>query len=109
MKKIFVLFFLLLLGINSYAVDSKGMKWCSTLSGISEMIMKSRQNGVDMEKLMEINTKLVKDGNPDIAFMIIEAYETPRFNTEKVKIQTISDFKNKQYLGCIKAAKSSDR
>ena len=107
MKKMIIIVFLLMLEINSYAIDSKGMKWCSTLSGISEMIMKSRQNGVDMEKLMGINTKLINDGSPDISFIIIEAYETPRFNTQKIKVQTISDFKNKQYLGCIKAAKAS--
>jgi len=34
-----------------------------------------------------------------------EEYNAPK----KIKIQTISDFKNKQYLGCIKAVKSSDK
>ena len=98
---------LLMLEINSYAIDSKEMKWCSTLSHISEMIMKSRQNGVDMERMMEHNTKLVNKGNPDISFIIIEAYEMPRFTTQRIKVQTIKDFKNKQYLACIKAAKAS--
>ena len=68
--------------------------------------MKARQEGVPMSKLMKHNSQsenpqLIKISN----YLLIEAYEKPRFSGDEYKTKSIEDFRDKAYLDCVKAAR----
>lgn len=83
---------------NESVVDS-----CTAIENMAETIMDRRQSGVKMSILMDI-AKESKDKSLSriITSLIIEAYEKPRYNTEKHKRRVIEDFRNNAFLNCYK-------
>lgn len=75
---------------------------CKSVSELAQTIMKSRQAGVSMSSLidMEIDPGI----RALVTNMVMEAYDSPRYNTEDIKQQTISDFRDEWYLKCAKAS-----
>lgn len=73
---------------------------CGPLADNAALIMKARQAGKDMAKVLEA----VGDagGVQKERDLVIRAYESPRFSTEKNKTRAIDDFRNDIYLACIK-------
>lgn len=73
---------------------------CGPLADNAVSIMKARQAGMDMAKVM----KAVEDtGNSSKAReLVIQAYDSPRFATEKHQTRAVDDFRNDTYLACIK-------
>lgn len=43
------------------------------------------------------------NGSKLVELMIVKAYETPQFGTEKYKLEQVSKFKNEWFLSCIKS------
>jgi len=86
---------------NAKASDDLTSK-CKSISTLAGTIMKARQAGTSMSEMMEV--KIGPDVKDLATSMIVSAFETPRFNTEKIKQETISDFRDDWYLKCVKAS-----
>lgn len=82
-------------------------KLCEIDSNFAESIMKFRQNGEPMSKIMKINQDVTqsKANRESAGELIIAAYEKPRFTSEGMKQKSIEDFRDKAYLDCVKAAR----
>ena len=77
------------------------LELCSSIGESAEKIMEARQLGISMEILMN---KLPEEG-PTRNLMqnvLIMAYDSPRYSTEKYRSESIKDFRNLWYLECIK-------
>lgn len=74
-------------------------EFCAGLSQTAAAIMKARQNGVTMAKMMQI---AANDGGAIYKTLTVEAFEVQRFSTEENKMKAVLDFENKTYLDCYK-------
>ena len=75
---------------------------CKMTGDIAEMMMKARQVGVPMQEMMAVS-----QDNELRAAMVLDAYEVPRFTTEKFQKRQEQDFRDKWYMACYKALKDS--
>ena len=82
----------------AYADQSK----CQKIGQLSSKIMESRQRGAPMSDLMQIagDSELMQQ-------IVIDAYETPRFSSDKYQENAIKDFRSEWELACYKAMKGS--
>ena len=71
---------------------------CTSLSKYAGMIMEERQGGSDMVTLYES----VKD-KQILSSIVEEAYSMPRFTSTGYQEKSVSDFKNKWFLACVKS------
>ena len=71
---------------------------CQSYSTYAETVMEGRQLGVDMASAYE----MVKDEKL-LSTILMSAYDSPRYSTQVVKDNAISDFKNKWFLACIQS------
>ena len=76
---------------------------CTSIARTAEQIMIGRQSGV----LMEVQMKALDSAEmPEIknvfSQIIITAYGIPKYESESVKASTVTEFRNKVYLQCIK-------
>ena len=73
-------------------------------TGLAKTIMDGRQKGVEMSQMMNIATAGPVDAaNTATRYMVIEAYNRPRFSTPEIIQRSIVDFQNDMYLACITA------
>ena len=79
---------------------------CDSYTQLAEAIMKARQSGVSMAKLMKTVKK--KDGGDFVVQLIIDAYDTPRYSSEKMQQETIENFRDNNYLECVKALRNKN-
>jgi len=70
---------------------------CEQVEKLAGTIMKARQNGTPMSRLIK------KADSEGIKQLIVMAYEQPRFASEKYQKRAIEKFKNKVYLECYKS------
>jgi hypothetical protein len=76
--------------------------YCGQIGDLAETVMTVRQNGAEMSGLMNIMLK--EEATKVIGKqMVIDAYETPRYNMLENQKREVSEFKNEWYLLCIKA------
>jgi len=85
---------------------------CVAIGGLSKDIMRARQAGVEMAKVMAIADSLgskdyteeeslaVKELSTMLKRLTISAYSMPRMLTDDGKERAISDFSNDASLGC---------
>ena len=69
---------------------------CKGNASVAKSIMRARQNGVPMYRLMELDDSYV------FKKYVMTAYEYPRFDTEEVKDDLANDFQDEAYLSCMK-------
>ena len=102
MNKIAAIFIALFAVVNAYGKDEKTSNdgLCSSVSTTAKEIMKARQNGVAMSKLIEI---FKKEDAAIFRRLTISAYESPRYSTEAMQEKSIQDFENEAFLDCYKA------
>lgn len=102
MKRIAAISTVLLIALNAHGKDDKSSTdgLCTSVSTTAAEIMKARQNGVPMSKLIEI---FKKDDAAIFRRLTISAYESPRYSTESIQEKSIQDFENKAFLDCYKA------
>jgi hypothetical protein len=83
--------------------ESSGMSTqdaCKKYSQIAEKIMTWRQDGKSMPKMM------TDFGDSEIMrAMIIDAYNTPRYNSQEYRQRSIENFRDEVYLHCITTLK----
>lgn len=99
-----VLFFALLLILSNFSyANNSDIKACKSTEKLAISIMKSRQYGIPMSKLYELDT--AKD-NPAmdkaIKQMIVDAYEQPVFSSIEMKEHMIREYGDSAFLHCIK-------
>lgn len=107
MKKIilFIIISIYFFGFsNAYAKNSENIKTCKFYESLAEIIMDARQKGAPMSGLYEKDYGS-KEKNDITRGLIKEAYEIPRFNSEKSKKNAVLDFKNEKFGICIKNLK----
>ena len=74
---------------------------CQSISSYAEVVMKSRQLGVDMAKTYES----VKD-DPLMSGIVIDAYSSPQYTGENFQKRRIASFKSDWFLTCINARRA---
>lgn len=76
---------------------------CESLASLAEVVMRNRQDGVAMSKMMKNTPKTIFKSV--IESLIITAYDTPRFSTKKMQQRATEDFRDEIYLECIKQSR----
>lgn len=72
-------------------------EFCAMEAKIAESIMKSRQAGVPIGKILAVQ------GSDSYRNLIIDAYELPRMSYEPNKQRMIDDFRDDHHVACLKA------
>ena len=78
---------------------------CETHAELAERIMSNHQVGVPMSKVLAILAPKGPTPTPMDIFdkeSVIEAYSSPRYNSEKVQQSAIADFRDQRHVDCIK-------
>jgi hypothetical protein len=77
-------------------------EFCSKVGQLAGLVMEGRQQGVIMSTAMQSAS-----GTTDMAelrrLLIIEAYKSPRYSTDRMKQSAIVDFRNEAELSCYTA------
>lgn len=81
--------------------------YCFEAMKLSEAVMKARQYGVSIESALSVREstfKKTKDEGSRLVHteIILEAYDSPMYSTEKYKQSEIKEFAAENYLACIK-------
>lgn len=76
---------------------------CQSLAKISEAIMTARQNNMPMIQVVEVlkSTEFPEAISSAILSLISIAYKSPRYSTERMQKNAITDFQNKVFNSCI--------
>lgn len=87
--------------------DSEHEKNCRDIMRVANTLMKARQNGMSLDKMLEVNDRAYLDTQDSnmrqISQMIIrDAYDQPNYKTESYKQDQLNEFSSKYYLGCMK-------
>lgn len=89
-------------------IDDKNEAYCKMILSVAKSIMGARQAGVPIDESLEISNNIAKD---DAAFfqkigrlLVIDAYDQPKFTTEKYRTEQVNEFAAKHYISCMKAA-----
>ena len=104
-----ILISIITLSITLASLPSLANPHCAELESTAKSIMNLRQNGFPMTKLIEKLSKS-SDSASDLELyksLVFAAYDAPRYNSEKMKNLSISDFRNEVYKRCLDADKRS--
>jgi len=103
MKKL-ILIFALLFAVNLQAQkhDPQEVRnMCQSIGATAEMIMKARQGGVSIDRMIEIAAE--GEELQELMYeLILEAYDYPHVTSERVVENVIREFKNKTFLDCVR-------
>lgn len=103
MYRLSIILAALLVPTPSVAAQSDWKDACEAASTLAEQIMKARQNGVPMAAQMNM-TKA--EPNDLVEALIIDAYDKPRFESDKHQMRLIEDFRDEAYLKCAKTMRT---
>jgi hypothetical protein len=67
--------------------------YCVKVAGVAKSIMKSRQGGLSMVRMMELS-----GDNDYVKLMVKDAYSYPKYNM----IDVITEFESSWYLHCLR-------
>ncbi len=103
MKK---LFFIVIMVMVTVATAHANDEVCEKQANLAAQIMEIRQMGLPMSDQLAVsarhpNSKAIFDE------MIIYAYSKPRFNTEKYRKDSISEFRNEVHFWCLKTLRNN--
>jgi hypothetical protein len=90
-----IIAFLLVIGsyCNAFAEPAD----CKDFETLARKVMDGRLSGVSMSDVMAIK------GSESFKFIVIEAYESPKYSSEQRKKEAIDEFGNSIYLRCVKS------
>lgn len=71
--------------------------YCQIAGGLASEIMTGRQSGRDMAQM------LAATKGEASRYMVVSAFEQPRYRTEEAQTRAIQEFKNAMFLECVKA------
>lgn len=78
---------------------------CTNISEMAASVMLAHQNGVPMSTSVEIANSTGVEAVSELAMsMIMEAYGSSRWHTEKSKMRAVSDFRDKWHMACLKSS-----
>lgn len=95
MKKLLSILSLSLLATTAIAAPPT-KEDCSAISQLAEVIMQSRQAGIDAEQMMKVG-----NSDPIATQLVIAAFKEPKFSTPDFQQEAISEFKSEVYLDCL--------
>jgi hypothetical protein len=75
-------------------------KLCDLTSSTAETVMRKRQAGVSMTKMMEVTANEPPGSIGES--LVITAYDSPRYHTKEMQERSVEDFRDKAYLRCAK-------
>lgn len=75
-------------------------KLCDLTALTAETIMRKRQAGVPMQKMMGVTADEPSGSVGEI--LVIAAYDSPRYHTKEMQERSIEDFRDEAYLRCVK-------
>lgn len=78
---------------------------CKVFGQMASVIMDLRQMGAKMSDLMKPDTDDAGLENS----LIVEAFSTPQYQTDKGKKQAVHDFENQIFMECAKQRRSVER
>lgn len=92
------------LAMTTPSLADDGVDTCSHASGLAHAIMEGRQAGVPAADMMKKVLPVVPEGSHGLMRdLIVSAYETPRFSTDRVQQQAIGDFSDEVFVSCMQA------
>jgi hypothetical protein len=95
MKKLMLLFFIATgVGAEDFTFKERAVS-CGKIQGLAEEVMKARQYGVKINKVLSVSN------DPLTSNLVITAYKKPRFNGEEMKKDAIDDFGNDVFITCM--------
>ena len=103
MKKKQNKFFLLLCVsflFNSASAFAQEKMDCEGIGELAATVMKARQRGVPISKMMGIATSEAGEVNGGLKSMILMAYKRPRYSSDRIQKSEIEDFRNQFELAC---------
>lgn len=90
---------------QTQAMEKAGAILCTAYEGLAGQIMENRQAQVDLSKMMSVAAGL--DVPPEhaafIKNMILEAYQSPAYESAEYQANAISEFKNRVSVACYNA------
>ena len=91
--------------IYATTLSENEQKLCALYSSFAKEYMSSRQYGVPFGDVFDVIHSDNENSKRNDAFteLLIEAYETPLFSTEKMKEQAITEFSNTHHVACLKS------
>lgn len=96
--------------VSATAIASEGDDLCMALAGAAGTTMEARQEGIPASKLLAL-VKPYEDEDEGVGVLlrgiILQAYDSPRFNTEKYRQEAITEFQNETLVNCLKFVESS--
>ena len=85
-------------------LSSKANELCDHMATLATSIMTAHQSSVPLSTAMGI---ALKGGDEQVnkvtKQIVMDAYGSPRFHTDKAKMRAVSDFRDKRHLACLKA------
>jgi len=87
---------LLLICLISIGFTETPERDCGSFSELAELVMTSRQTGVNPVKIVE------KFDHPKVTFLVKYAWEVPVYNTEELKLKAIQLFRDLMYVECLR-------
>lgn len=100
---------ILVAAVSSTGVASEGDTLCETLASAAGTTMEARQIGIPATKLLALVEPYEDEGvRVLLRGMIIKAYESPRFNTEKYRKEAVAEFQNETLVNCLKFVEASE-
>lgn len=109
MRKILLACFLLCVPLSVFAKtvsNSEHESNCRMLMDMANTIMKNKQDGLPLIKVLEANDAAFQK-NPDknmyeiINKIARDAYSQPSYSTPSIKSDQLNEFSAKYYLGCM--------
>ena len=85
-----------LLSASTTAIAATPDEACDSFARLANVVMELRQAGQPMSKMMQI----AKD--PMTRYIIIEAYDYPRFGTNSIAKTVIRDFSDRIHVECLR-------
>ncbi|EPF6186964.1 hypothetical protein ABFK62_03080 [Acinetobacter baumannii] len=91
-------------GSSAQAASDEKVKDCLTYEKVAAFTMEYRQKGGSLADLYKTDFGS-KDRNRLVQGLAKEAFEIPRYQSEKVQQDAINNFKNEKFLNCLKYLK----
>ena len=87
---------LMIFSTSAYSEDISRIQDCTVLASMAKKVMKLRQNGSDMSKIIKLS-----EGYGYGIYLTKQAYSQPLWSSAKAKQRAITEFGNKAMLDCL--------
>lgn len=85
---------------GAVSADESKLVRCTGYAELAQTVMKARQAGVPLAKLLEASTNVEA-----FSGLFMMAYEYPAYHSPEMQEKTISDFYASEFIACMKEIK----